>query len=77
MGQSSPEQDHKPSLGTLSNEEINARFKTSADWVNWEYDRMLQEAYDRGEFSPRGHKRLKSGLVLEFLVPPEPVWSDF
>lgn len=34
------------------------------------YEQQLQEAYDRGEFEPRGTRVDKSGLVIEFLVPP-------
>lgn len=34
------------------------------------YEQLLQEAYDRGEFEPRGKRQHKSGLVIDFLVPP-------
>lgn len=34
------------------------------------YEIQLQEAYNRGEFEPRGQRQHKSGLVIDFLVPP-------
>lgn len=34
------------------------------------HEQLLQEAYERGEFEPRGQRQHKSGLVIDFLVPP-------
>lgn len=34
------------------------------------HDWLLQQAYDSGYFEPRGKRKHKSGLVIDFLVPP-------
>jgi hypothetical protein len=34
------------------------------------HNTLLQEAYERGEFEPRGKRKELSGLVITFLVPP-------
>jgi hypothetical protein len=41
------------------------------------YDYLLQQDYERGVFSPRGRKVLKSGLVVLYLVPPEDFTKDW